>query len=139
MPPDITPDDVATYAPASPGVSADHCELAQDWAAWMVKRSKVDPATLDSRELREVKRAECAYALHVAAAGLGAGGRTSAGAGALKSVEVVGEIKIERAIMTTEQSAASAGAAADTWLQRARAHLRAAGVSVWQSVVGASR
>ncbi|WP_161881938.1 hypothetical protein [Deinococcus alpinitundrae] len=139
MPPDITPTDVAAYAPASPGVSAEHCALAVDWVAWMIKRGKVDPASLDERELREVERAECAYALYVAAQGVGAGSRTSVSEGALKSVEVVGEIKIERAALNAEQSAASAGLAADTWLQQARMHLRAAGISVWQSVVGASR
>jgi len=139
VPPEITPTAVAAYAPASPTVSADACVLGQDWVAWMIKRGKVDPALLDARELREVQRAECAYALYVAAQGVGAGSRTSVGEGALKSVEVVGEIKIERATLNAEQSAASAGLAADDWLRRARSHLQAAGISVWQSVVGASR
>ena len=138
MPPDIMPDDVAAYAPASPAVSADACELAQDWVAWMVKRGKVDLTTLDGHELREVSRAECAYALYVSAQGIGAGGRTGAGTGLPKSVQI-GEIKIEQASMTVEQTALSAGAAADTWLSRARSHLRSAGISVWRSAVGVSR
>lgn len=134
MPP-VTPQDVAAFAPGSPAVGEVQLQQASDWAA----ERMVTLPEANSRQERALKWAICAYALSLSAGGISAATRTVATEGAIKSFEAVNEIKIERAVLNSQQAATEARAAAQDWLSQAWSHLKAAGGRGWTPAVGASR
>lgn len=136
----VTPADVAAYAPDAPPVTAAQVREALDWAEPLLERHHVT-LTPDSRQERAAVRAVCCYALCLAAGGQANVTRTSkaTAGGTLKTVDIDGEIKIERAVLTGDKLAAEISTAASDWLARAWLALYAAGVPRNSFIAGASR
>lgn len=136
----VTPQDVAALVPDAPPVTDMQVQEALDWAEPLLERYRVT-LVQGSRQARAAVRAVSFYALHLAASGQASTTRTSSSTatGALKTIDIDGEIKIERAVMTGDRLAAEIGTAASDWLMRAWRALYAAGVPRQSLVVGASR
>lgn len=136
----VTPQDVAGLVPDAPPVTDMQVQEALDWAEPLLERYRVTLVP-DSRQGRAFVRAVSFYALYLAASGQASTTRTSSStaSGTLKTIDIDGEIKIERAVLTGDKVAAEITTAADDWLTRAWAALYAAGVPRQSLVVGASR
>jgi len=121
--PEVTPADVAEYAPGAPAVSAGQLEEALDWAEERTQgKALPEPST---RQFRALKRAICAYSLALATGLKATTARTTETEAALKRAKVEGEIEVE----FFEQKGQTEGVviSAGEWLSRARLALAAAG------------
>lgn len=121
--PEVTPDDVADYAPGAPEVTPGQIEEARDWAEEQTQ-GKVLP-DVGTRQFRALKRAICAYALALATGLKATTTRTLETEAAIKRTKVEGEIEVE----FFEQKGQTEGVviSAGEWLGRARLALAAAG------------
>lgn len=138
---DVTVQEVAEYAPDAPAVTAAQILEARDWAEPQLERADV-VLVAGTLEERAAKRAVMNYALHLRTTIQATSTRTSASVttGVLKSIDIEGELKVERATVTGDRIASEASTAASSWLSLAWSALYAAGLPrPVRSVVGASR
>lgn len=139
MLPDITPQEVAAYAPNAPPVTALQIEEAGDWLDARLTRAALT-LTPNTAAWRAARRALMAYALHLATEERGAGAGATATSGAVVSErKKVGDLEVERKYASGDQLASGAASSASQYLSDALRHLRAAGVTPGPRVVGVSR
>lgn len=141
--PSVTPADVAALAPDAPPVTEALIVQAADWVEGEVERAQAtvpgfalpDPGT---RQGRELARATCTYALYLQAADKAAGSRVTGGSTGASKALTIGPIKIEKAVVDTEQAAAGMAVSAADWLATTWRHLVSAGIPRPRLVAGAS-
>ncbi|MDP9763845.1 hypothetical protein [Deinococcus enclensis] len=141
MAPDVTVQEVADYAPDAPAVTAAQILEARDWAEPLLEQAGV-VLVAGTRAERAARRAVMNYALHLRTFIQATSTRTSASitTGVLKSIDIEGELKVERATVSGDRIASEAATAASSWLALAWSALHDAGVPrPSRRVVGASR
>lgn len=118
--PEVTPADVAAYAPDAPVVTADQVQEARDWAEGVLENTSLTIIP-DSRQERAVKRAISAYSVAVALGG--------ASTGAVLQQDRVSKLKDGAEEITFAATDAEAiQGLGDYWIQKAWEHLRLLGI-----------
>lgn len=135
---DVSPGDVAAYAPDAPAVTANQILEARDWAELLLERAGL-VLVPESRQERAARRAVMNYALYLCTSSGASSSRVVTSAAVTKKIKV-GKIEMEKAAAPSGESlAVNLVVSAAEYLSRAWQGLYEAGLPRPARVVGASR